>query len=80
MSSGALPPPDFLKIDVDGGEMAVLRGARKVIEKQRPRMILATHGDDIDAECRSLLSEWHYDMQDIDHESGTVEMIVTPQP
>jgi len=34
----------------------------------------------IDAECRSLLNEWNYDMQDIDHESGTVEMIVTPQP
>ena len=60
--------------------MAVLRGARKVIEKQRPRMILATHGDDIDAECRSLLSKWNYDMQDIDHESAAVEMIVTPQP
>ena len=43
-------------------------------------MILATHGDEIDAECRTLLSEWNYDMQDIDHESGTVEMIVTPQP
>ena len=41
-------------------------------------MILATHGDAIDAECRALLREWNYDMQDIDHESGTKEMIVTP--
>ena len=78
VESGALPPPTFLKIDVEGGEMAVLRGARKVIESQRPRMILATHGDEIDAECRALLTEWDYDMQDIDHESGTKEMIVTP--
>jgi hypothetical protein len=80
VGSGALPAPTFLKIDVEGGEMAVLRGARNVIEKQRPRMILATHGDAIDAECRALLSEWNYDMRDIDHESGTKEMIVTPQP
>jgi FkbM family methyltransferase len=80
VESGTLPPPTFLKIDVEGGEMAVLRGARTVIEKQRPRMILATHGDEIDAECRELLRNWHYDMQDIDHESGTKEMIVTPQP
>ncbi len=79
VESGALPPPTFLKIDVEGGEMAVLRGARKVIATQRPRMILATHGDEIDAECRALLREWNYDMQDIDHESGTKEMIVTPQ-
>jgi FkbM family methyltransferase len=80
VDSGALPPPTFLKIDVEGGEMAVLRGARKVIDRQRPRMILATHGDAIDAECRALLREWNYDMQDIDHESGTKEMIVTPLP
>ena len=78
VESGVLPPPTFLKIDVEGGEMAVLRGARKVIQSQRPRMILATHGDEIDAECRALLTEWNYDMQDIDHESGTKEMIVTP--
>ncbi len=78
VDSGALPPPTFLKIDVEGGETAVLRGAQKVIESQRPRMILATHGDEIDAECRALLTEWNYDMQDIDHESGTKEMIVTP--
>jgi FkbM family methyltransferase len=80
VDSGALPPPTFLKIDVEGGEMAVLRGAKNVIEKQRPRMILATHGDEIDAECRALLREWNYDLQDIDHESGTKEIIVTPQP
>ena len=80
VDSGALPPPNFLKIDVEGGEMAVLRGAKSVIERQRPRMILATHGDAIDAECRALLREWNYDMQDIDHESGTKEMIVTPLP
>jgi FkbM family methyltransferase len=78
VESGALPPPTFLKIDVEGGEMAVLRGAKNVIGKQRPRMILATHGDEIDAECRALLKEWNYEMQDIDHESGTKEMIVTP--
>jgi FkbM family methyltransferase len=80
VESGSLPAPTFLKIDVEGGEMAVLRGAMKVIEKQRPRMILATHGDQIDAECRALLREWRYDMQDIDHASGAREMIVTPQP
>lgn len=79
VESGTLPPPTFLKIDVEGGEMAVLRGARKIIEIQRPRMVLATHGDEIDAECRALLREWNYDIQDIDHESGTKEMIVTPQ-
>ena len=34
----------------------------------------------IDAECRTLLKDWNYDMRDIDHESGTKDMIVTAQP
>ncbi len=36
-------------------------------------------GTFIDTECRALLKDWNYDMRDIDHESGTKEVIVTPQ-
>ncbi|HEY2413449.1 MAG TPA: FkbM family methyltransferase [Pirellulaceae bacterium] len=35
-----LPRCDFLKIDVEGLELAVLRGARKTIEKRRPILYL----------------------------------------
>lgn len=41
---GALPSPDILKIDVEGSELAVLRGARRVIRSDR---------------CRNLLVEVH---------------------
>lgn len=78
VESGALPAPNYLKIDVEGGEMAVLRGARKVVEKQRPRMIIETHGDKLDAECRKLLTEWGYEMRDIPCKEGYKEFVVMP--
>ena len=38
------PCPDFLKIDIEGGEIDALNGARKTIESSRPVMLIATHG------------------------------------
>ena len=35
-----LPPPHFMKIDVEGHELSVLKGARKTLEQHRPAMIL----------------------------------------
>ncbi|MEQ1862371.1 MAG: FkbM family methyltransferase [Chthoniobacteraceae bacterium] len=35
--------PDFIKIDVEGAEMQVLLGARRVLRECRPRIILALH-------------------------------------
>lgn len=36
-------PPQVIKIDVEGHELAVLRGIRGVIQRHRPRMILFEH-------------------------------------
>lgn len=33
------PPPDVLKIDVEGAELAVLRGATRILAEARPRVI-----------------------------------------
>lgn len=39
-----LPPPNVIKVDVEGGEVAVLRGAAYILEEFRPFLLLATHG------------------------------------
>jgi FkbM family methyltransferase len=37
--------PDFIKCDVEGAEGEVLRGARTLLEKQRPRVLCEIHSE-----------------------------------
>ena len=41
--SGPLPPPDGLKIDVEGAELAVLEGAERTIDRHRPLVVVEPH-------------------------------------
>jgi FkbM family methyltransferase len=41
---GALPPPDLMKIDVEGAEAELLDGASEVIAKSRPILLIELHG------------------------------------
>jgi hypothetical protein len=34
---------DWIKIDVEGAELAVLRGAEQVIRRERPRLLVENH-------------------------------------
>ncbi|WP_418285760.1 FkbM family methyltransferase [Halorubrum sp. DTA46] len=56
----AVPPPDAVKIDVEGREGAVLRGAEHTIETYRPLLVVEVHsgGDDDTADHRDPLREW----------------------
>ncbi len=50
-----LPLPGLLKIDVDGGEGAVLRGAATILRDVRPEVIVETHSAGLERECGDLL-------------------------
>lgn len=78
VGNGHLPPPTFIKIDVEGGELRVLEGARHVLETHRPRMVLATHSDELDNLCRALLMPLGYTMTDIGQLKGDTEYLVLP--
>lgn len=78
VESGRLPTPSFLKVDVEGGEMGVLLGARRTIERVRPRMVLATHGDELDRQCHEFLEGMGYTLTDIGQIKGDVEYLVLP--
>jgi FkbM family methyltransferase len=43
LARGALPPPDLVKIDVEGAEIAVLQGMRDTIERHHPAIICELH-------------------------------------
>jgi FkbM family methyltransferase len=53
MSRGT-PAPQVIKMDIEGGELAALRGARLLLERHRPAIFLATHGADVHRACCSL--------------------------
>jgi FkbM family methyltransferase len=44
LAAGALPPPTLVKIDVEGAELAVLRGMAHTLERHQPAVICELHG------------------------------------
>jgi FkbM family methyltransferase len=42
------PPPDFVKIDIEGMELPALRGMRQVLSQYRPALYLEMHGATIE--------------------------------
>jgi FkbM family methyltransferase len=57
--------PDFMKIDVEGAELKVLKGARTVLSKKRPTLVIATHSNQLFVECREFLSNLGYFLEKI---------------
>lgn len=58
--------PCVIKIDVEGAELCVLEGARQVLEKAKPAIFLATHGDTVRQACYQLLRSFHYRVCGVD--------------
>lgn len=44
LDSMDLPTPDFIKIDAEGAEGAILAGGRELMKSHRPRMLVEVHG------------------------------------
>ena len=65
VSKGEIPPPDYMKIDVEGAEMLVLSGARQLLVNYHPTIFLATHGFDVHYQCCSFLQSMGYYLQSI---------------
>jgi FkbM family methyltransferase len=63
-AAGQIPPPALIKMDIEGGELRALLGARKTLETYRPVIFLATHGATVRAQCEALLNELGYRLRD----------------
>jgi FkbM family methyltransferase len=67
-----VPAPDVMKIDVEGAEMCVLRGAERTLAEVQPLIFLATHAARLQQESRAFLSSLGYTLMPI--RSGSLEI------
>jgi Methyltransferase FkbM domain len=54
--------PDLVKLDVEGKEVAALRGATRLLTERRPHFIVETHSQELDTACHDLLSDHGYEI------------------
>lgn len=61
-----IPPPDVLKIDVEGAELGVFRGAVKLLESKRPIVLFESFVGASQDEITDLLHRLGYTLYDSD--------------
>ena len=52
--------PDFIKIDIDGGEVDALLGAERILATRKPGLIIETHSPELEAGCLDVLRRHGY--------------------
>lgn len=57
--------PDVIKIDVEGAEMDVFRGAVRILNEKRPKIFLSTHSTKLRTECLDHLRGLGYTVEDL---------------
>lgn len=60
VASGTCQGPTWIKLDVEGGEAAILRGADKVLRDKPVAALVETHSPELHAECLRILKEYGY--------------------
>ena len=59
-AGGSVPPPTFVKIDVDGVELEVLDGMRSLMKTHRPIIFVEVHGVGRERACQEFLKARGY--------------------
>jgi FkbM family methyltransferase len=81
LEQGRILPPNYIKMDIEGAELAALRGAQRCIQQYRPQIFLATHGHEIHSQCCRLLASWGFECQVLELTAdGFGELVAKSKP
>jgi methyltransferase FkbM-like protein len=58
--------PDFIKIDVEGGEVDVLRGAARLLRDLKPGALVEVHSPQLERDCSRILVDAGYSITVVD--------------
>lgn len=58
--------PDFIKIDIEGGELKALEGAKRVLEEHHPNLIIEVHSKALEDQCLAFLQGLGYHVDIVD--------------
>jgi len=65
IETNQIPPPDFMKIDIEGAEASALQGAKSMLSRVHPTILLATHGSEVHENCCQFLESLGYILKPI---------------
>jgi FkbM family methyltransferase len=73
-------PPTFIKVDVEGSEGAVLHGARSILGKHRPVLLIELHTPEQDVAVGRILQELDYIARRVERGTPPLEKLTTGWP
>jgi hypothetical protein len=53
--------PGFIKIDIEGAEVAALRSAERILRERHPALIVEVHSRELERDCSAILSRHGYE-------------------
>jgi FkbM family methyltransferase len=65
ISARNLRPPTLIKMDIEGGEVLALEGARETLARHKPTLFIATHGADVHERVVTFLGGLGYRLADL---------------
>jgi FkbM family methyltransferase len=86
IAAGELPRGDIVKIDVEGAEAMVLRGAKKLMRTHAPLLFIEAHSHSLSRDCVEILQAEGYRITvletsaspDFEHEPAVCHLIASP--
>jgi FkbM family methyltransferase len=73
ISEGKHLAPQVVKIDVEGAELDVLQGAKKMLQDSKPVLFIEAHSKTLATECSKLLEDLGYRVSVFEEELGRKE-------